>query len=256
MPKLAPLETRLTLIKMLGKQRAIYSCSCGNEREASVYDVRRGHTRSCGCRQAEARREMAKLNTTHGMTETRLYSIWSCMKTRCLNPNARRYKQYGARGIVVCSEWVNSFEIFREWSLSNGYSDNLDLDREDNDGNYEPGNCRWITTAEQTRNKQDTIYLKFGEKFIKTCDLWERKCPDKEAVPYNIFLQRAIAYGWTIKAALEVPKTNGRGFGNHYDGERVQRVLYRKIKGNYVPFRKLIGYKKFITYGGGENGER
>jgi hypothetical protein len=86
--------------------------------------------------------------------QTRLYRIWHNMKTRCNYPGKQNYKYYGGRGIRVCDEWSDSFKAFEAWALANGYADNLTLDRKDNDGNYEPGNCRFITHAEQQQNKR------------------------------------------------------------------------------------------------------
>lgn len=90
-------------------------------------------------------------NYVHGMKGTRLYRIWSGMKTRCLNSNDYHYKWYGARGIGICEEWLE-FKPFCDWALANGYQDNLTIDRIDNDGNYNPMNCRWVTQTEQCQN--------------------------------------------------------------------------------------------------------
>ena len=93
----------------------------------------------------------------HGMKKTRLYEIWQGIKSRCLNPNKKRFKDYGGRGITICNEWLE-FIPFRDWSLSNGYSDNLTIDRMENNGNYEPNNCQWVTYMENNR-KQKQIKL-------------------------------------------------------------------------------------------------
>ena len=90
---------------------------------------------------------------THGLIKTRLYRIWSNMKTRCFNPNATRFEGWGGKGITICPEWKDDFLAFYDWSQSNGYSDELTLDRINPDGNYEPSNCRWVTYTEQNKNK-------------------------------------------------------------------------------------------------------
>lgn len=93
----------------------------------------------------------------HGWYGTRLYRIYYNMKSRCLNPNVPCYYRYGAKGIKICSEWLNSFALFREWALSHGYSDELTLDRIDVNGDYSPSNCRWIPMIEQAKNKENSI---------------------------------------------------------------------------------------------------
>lgn len=97
---------------------------------------------------------------THGLyaTNKRLFSIWQSMKSRCENPNRVKYKDYGGRGIKVCAEWMNA-ENFVRWALQNGYAEGLQLDRIDNDGNYCPENCRFVTPKENSRNRRNTKSL-------------------------------------------------------------------------------------------------
>ena len=97
----------------------------------------------------------------HGETGTRLYKIWKNMKYRCSNPKWPPYKWYGAKGIKVCEEWEQSYTAFRDWALSNGYQDYLELDRIDPNGNYEPSNCRWVDHYKQTMNRKDTLYVTY-----------------------------------------------------------------------------------------------
>lgn len=86
------------------------------------------------------------------MANHRLYKIWQGILQRCLNTKSMAYKKYGFKGILICEEWKNDFLYFYKWCLENGYQDNLSIDRIDNNGNYEPDNCRWTTNAIQSRN--------------------------------------------------------------------------------------------------------
>lgn len=126
-------------------------CDCGNVITVRGTNLRRGLTTSCGCHQ----KNVVKMeNTTHGQYTSRLHRIWSAMKQRCYNPRNKAYINYGGRGISVCDDWIHDFSAFSEWALSNGYNDTLTIDRINNDGNYEPDNCRWQTRAQQNKNKR------------------------------------------------------------------------------------------------------
>lgn len=127
-------------------------CDCGNTSLARASALKSGHIQSCGCATKEA-------VTKHGMRRTRLYGIWSHMVDRCTNPNSTVADRYFDRGIKMCAEWRDSFEAFRDWALANGYSDKLSIDRINNNGNYEPSNCRWATVKEQGRNKRNNVML-------------------------------------------------------------------------------------------------
>ncbi len=127
-------------------------CFCGTEFITSVNNVKRGLTKSCGC--YKKARMKAGLTLTHGGTRTRLYSIFQGIKERCYNENYKAYQRYGGRGIKICDEWRDNFPAFRDWALKNGYEDHLTIDREDNDGNYGPDNCRWVERTVQAVNKK------------------------------------------------------------------------------------------------------
>lgn len=143
---------KLTVIEFAGINKHKQSqwkciCDCGNEVVVTGLHLKNGHTVSC--------RMHAKF-IKHGKRNTRVYRIWLNMKNRCFNPNYTHCKDYGGRGITVCDEWKDDFQVFYDWAMANGYADNLSIDRINPDGNYEPSNCRWITQREQAGNKRCT----------------------------------------------------------------------------------------------------
>lgn len=155
---------RLTPVEFCGikdhKARWKCSCDCGLTVIVPANSLRTGNTKSCGCLHREIVSEIGKKNTTHGNSHdnrTRLYTIWCGMRQRCNNKNREAYSLYGGKGVKVCDEW-NDFLAFKKWAMSNGYADNLSIDRIDNNGDYEPSNCRWITASENVAraNKNHT----------------------------------------------------------------------------------------------------
>lgn len=145
------------------QNRYICQCECGNIRYCSAYELRTSSRKSCGC----------KYKNYDGDCGTRLCTIYRGMLNRCFNSKAAYYQRYGGRGITVCKEWVDSYLAFKEWALSSGYSDNLKIDRIDNDGNYEPNNCRWATDKEQNNNKSDNHYVQYQGKTYTISQLAE-----------------------------------------------------------------------------------
>ena len=108
-----------------------------------------------------------KGNYKHGEANTNLYSIWGTMKDRCLNPNNKRYNDWGGRGISICPEWTdkeNGYINFRDWALNNGYAEGLQINRINNDDNYEPNNCNWVTSKENNQNKRKQKKWKITEE--------------------------------------------------------------------------------------------
>lgn len=143
-------------------------CDCGNSTITTSYNLRKGRAKSCGCLSLE---KIKKINTKHGYRHTRLYRIWCGIKKRCYNTRYEYYDRYGGRGIEVCKEWRNNFINFKNWSIENGYSDNLEIDRIDNNGDYEPSNCRWRNRTTQVRNRSNTINLEHNGE-CKTLIEW------------------------------------------------------------------------------------
>jgi hypothetical protein len=127
------------------------NCDCGKTKIVNAEQLKNGGTKSCGCLLKEPHRK------THGLSNSRLYRIYYAMRWRCYNIKSNSYKDYGARGIKVCDEWLNSFQAFYDWAMANGYQDSLSIDRIDSNGIYEPNNCRWATNEEQSRNKRSNI---------------------------------------------------------------------------------------------------
>lgn len=158
----------LTVIERAGNDETgknslwLCKCECGNTKVISRSSLKRsernGFIASCGCRKHASR------NYTHSMSKTRIYHEWCAMRKRCNKANEKDYRSYEGRGITVCVEWQNDFMCFRDWAFANGYSDNLTIDRIDNDKGYSPDNCRWITIEEQQSNKANTIHVFYQGK--------------------------------------------------------------------------------------------
>jgi hypothetical protein len=170
-------------------------CDCGKVIVQQGGQVRNGKIVSCGCFQREA---SASRLTKHGKSRTREYTIWNQMIARCYNQKNSRYYTHGGRGITVCDRWRNSVEAFIEdMGLIPGpkYS----IDRINNDGNYEPENCRWATVEEQMNNKRTNRKMTYKGK-TQTIAQWSREV----GIRYATLLQRT-RNGWTAEKALTTP---------------------------------------------------
>ena len=147
---------KLTVIKRVENNsrkeaRWLCKCDCGGENVATSGHLNSGHTKSCGC----LLKENSGRNSKHGLSQTRLYKTYTHMKERCYIKNNKDYKNYGAKGIKICEEWLdkeNGLNNFYNWSMKNGYRDNLTIDRIDSKGDYTPDNCRWVDRCVQNNN--------------------------------------------------------------------------------------------------------
>lgn len=167
-------------------------CDCGNERILGTVKFLCGRQTSCGC----ARKGAAAV---HGKMPVRLYTAWCNMRVRCLKSNGREYKNYGGRGITVCAEWQKSYIVFRDWALNNGWAADLEIDRVDNDGNYEPSNCRWTTRGVQVNNRRCNRWITYNGETL-THAQWEKKLGLKEST-----IARRLIQGFSPTEAVAVP---------------------------------------------------
>lgn len=175
-------------------------CICGNESIKSAGCLRQlAETASCGCRYNQRR---PKIHFNH--SSRRLRKILTNVKSRCYNENATSYARYGGRGISVCQEWVDNFSSFREWAVSNGYEDNLTLDRIDNDGPYSPENCRWASPKDQMRNMSRNRRIRG-----KTIAEWS-----EELGIANWVLRNRLLRGWSDDRILSEPVNEKKGISS------------------------------------------
>jgi hypothetical protein len=194
---------RLTVVELLGVRTtksgtrasfALVKCSCNDEtvKEVRLSNLRSGRTKSCGC----LWREQA---TIHGQYTSRLYGIWTGMRFRCSSPNTRSAHRYVGRGITVCDEWQN-FATFRAWALANGYADGKEIDRKDNDRDYSPANCRWVTKLENLANRSKYLPGELEE--------WLRAEADRQGFsPYEVIKQALEHYLGVSRTGGTAPRT-------------------------------------------------
>lgn len=166
-------------------------CDCGDYKEVQVDNLTTGHTKSCGCLNGKGYK--------HNLKNTRLYYIWSCMKQRCYNKNHKQYKDYGQRGIKICNEW-HEFINFYNWAINTDYQDNLTIDRINNNGNYEPENCRWVNMKIQSNNRRSNHIIEYKNEthtLKEWCDILK--------LNYKTMQTRINSLKWGVEKAFETP---------------------------------------------------
>lgn len=198
---------------------------------------KRPDTAACGCLNTE-RLANGEVHYKHGLSGTRLYSIFNGMKTRCYNPNSEAYQWYGAKGVTICQEWLDDFETFYNWAMENGYRDDLSIDRIDYNGNYEPSNCRWATDKEQANNMSTNhiVYLG-GDRYTLS------EAAAMSNVSYDTYKYRetfGTGAGWTENDKLFIPTL----------GKNETRESYREKMGicnPFVPAEMIMSDNEFET---------
>lgn len=188
--------TVLNYVKQNKRHDSVWlcKCDCGNIKEVVGGSLRSGASKSCGCLVVEVSTKKA---TKHGLKKHPLYCIWKDMRKRCNNPNHQMYKHYGGRGIFVCERW-DDFKNFYD-DMLNGYEKGLTLEREKVDGEYGPSNCVWATTAVQSRNKRNNIFITIDGIKLIAAD-WA----DKMGIPRPTVYDR-LRNGWDPQAAILTP---------------------------------------------------
>lgn len=171
-------------------------CDCGNIVIVRGGNLKNGAVKSCGCLKGIANKKRSK----HNMTGTRLYQIWINIKSRCYRKKNPFYKDYGARGIKMCAEWRDSFESFAEWALSNGYQDDLTIERINNDLDYRPNNCKWIGIGDQANNRRSNIKITYKNEthnLSEWCKIY--------GVNYDLVYNRIHNKHWDFERAMFEP---------------------------------------------------
>lgn len=192
---------RLTAVKDVGRDKFrnrlwLCVCECGRETIVTSTQLCRGKTRSCGCLKDDVLK--ARNSHGHGASKTNLYSVWASMKQRCENPKNKRYRDYGGRGIHLCSEWMD-FAPFMKWAIEHGYRIGLDIDRIDNNNGYSPKNCRFVTRRQNCQNKRDNVYITIHGS-TKTISEWSDVSGIHEKV-----IQKRLKRKWDDCAAVFAP---------------------------------------------------
>jgi len=188
---------RLTVLRQIGVDLYLALCDCGSEHTVHGWNIRNGKTKSCGCMRRKKDQTRPLKHDVPNKAGLRAYGIWRRMHERCTNPKDRSFRHYGGRGIDVCARWDDFAAFLKDMGESPSRAHSID--RINNDGNYEPGNCRWATAAEQARNTRQNVFLTFSGKTQCMSD-WAREL----GVPVPT-LHNRLSRGWSPERALSTP---------------------------------------------------
>lgn len=185
-------------------------CDCGTRDIYLLTSLTSGNTKSCGCLNFETRLTSRK---THGGSKHPLYKVWSLMKCRCYNPTTPDYRYYGERGITICNEWLNSFQQFFDWAIENGWAKSLVIDRIDNDGSYNPINCRFVDRQVSAVN---------------------RRCPSNSTSGYKGVSYHQRSHDWQSRITLKNKRYHCGSFDNPIDAARAYDAKAKELSPDFI----------------------
>ena len=234
---------RLTIIREVEPAGSIHKrvrrflcrCDCGNETICRLPNLKSGTTKSCGCY-----RKFVSSNRRdcHHLQNTRIYRIWCGMKRRCYNKHNEHFDRYGGRGIIVCDEWKTDFMNFYDWAMSNGYDDKLSIDRINNEGNYEPSNCRWANQKQQIVNSTATIKCSLGGNIVSLSDIADILGVSFKRIRRIVYM---LNNGYDMSELLSLSKKDDSFmFAEETDAEKKQIVDLKPKVDELKPFDRVL----------------
>ncbi|HEV3223934.1 MAG TPA: hypothetical protein VGZ90_13690 [Puia sp.] len=188
--------------KINNRSRTFWTCKCdcGKIKIIDLDHLQSGHTKSCGCESSKHR--LKYINITHGDSKSKEFKAWRAIKSRCSNKKLKCYPHYGGRGIKVSDNWINSYSTFLS-DMGRAPTANHSIERIDNNGDYDPSNCKWATKKEQANNTRSNTFITYkGE--ILTMGQWAEKMGLSKSTLSN----RINYYKWPIEKALTYPLRN------------------------------------------------
>jgi hypothetical protein len=196
-------------------------CDCGNEKYVLGDTLKTGESKSCGCKSIYFRTEKTR---THGLSKTKEYNIWEQIKRRCYKPKEKHFKYYGGRGIIMCDRWLNSFENFLT-DMGKRPTNKHSIDRIDNNGNYEPSNCRWALRIQQANNTRANVMIEYGGETDTMCN-WARRV----GIDREILRNRIQRLGWSVEKTFNTPV----GMRGGYKGRTGNKIPLRDGSGKFT----------------------